>query len=202
MDLCVGFDLDMTLVDPRPGMVELIEILAAESGLRLDAVRFADNLGPPIDVALRAAGAPDQRLAELVPRFRALYPDVVIPRTEPLPGAVAALDAVRDAGGKSVVVTGKYEPNAVLHLLALEVEVAAVVGGLWSAQKAAALKEYGASVYVGDHQGDVRGALAAGATSVGVPTGPCSRDDLLAAGADVVLASLTEFPAWLSEYSR
>lgn len=53
-------------------------------------------------------------------------------------------------------------------------------------------------MYVGDHTGDVRGARTAGALSVAVATGPCPADELLAAGADVVLDDLTAFPAWLA----
>lgn len=198
--LCVGFDLDMTLIDPRPGMAEVIGRLAQETGLRLDADRFAQNLGPPLHLALRAAGAPQECVAAMVPRFRELYPGVVIPQTIALPGAVQALHAVRAAGGRTVVVTGKYLPNAVLHLRALGFDVDAVAGELWAAQKAAALVEHGAGVYVGDHLGDIHGARAAGALSVCVPSGPCTRQELLDAGADVVLADLHEFPRWLEEW--
>lgn len=83
----------------------------------------------------------------------------------------------------------------------LGIEPDAVVGWLWAEAKAEALKEHGASVYVGDHVGDVRGALTAGALSVAVPTGPIGADELRAAGADVVLTDLTEFPAWLESYA-
>lgn len=197
MPFCVGFDLDMTLIDPRPGMAEVIRALGVENGLSLDADRFAQNLGPPLHLALRAAGAPEERVAELVPRFRALYPEIVIPRTVALPGAGEALRAVRAAGGRAVVVTGKFRPNALLHLRALRFEVDAVEGELWAAEKAVALTDHGASVYVGDHLGDIRGARAAGVVSVCVPTGPCTRQELLDGGADVVLGDLREFPEWL-----
>lgn len=76
----------------------------------------------------------------------------------------------------------------------------AVIGNLWAEQKALALREHGASIYVGDHVGDVRGARFAEALSVAVPTGPCSAGELSAAGADVVLGDLTEFPRWFSDY--
>ena len=33
-----------------------------------------------------------------------------------------------------------------------------------------------------------------------VATGPCPEEELRAAGADVVLTDLTEFPRWLSDY--
>src|SRR5262249_15054496 len=109
-------------------------------------------------------------------------------------------EAVRAAGGRTMVVTAKYEPNAKLHLAHLGIEPDVVVGDLWAEQKAAALREYGASVYVGDHVGDVRGARTAGAFSVAVATGPCDGDELRAAGADVVLDDLAAFPAWLDGY--
>ena len=56
------------------------------------------------------------------------------------------------------------------------------------------------SVYVGDHIHDVEGALAAGATSVSVLTGGCTREELLAAGTHAVLDDLAQFPGWLAEH--
>lgn len=41
-----------------------------------------------------------------------------------------------------------------------------------------------------------------GAYAVAVVTGPCSAEELRAAGADVVLADLTEFPAWLAAFDE
>ncbi|MFC4002138.1 HAD family hydrolase [Prauserella oleivorans] len=198
MRMCVGFDLDMTLIDPRPGMIAAMDQLAAETGLALDGEYFAANLGPPLDHVLRGFEAPEERIPELVARFREIYPEVVVPRTVALPGAAEALEAVRDNGGTTLVVTGKYGPNAALHVKALDLAVDTLVGDLWATGKAAALTEHGASVYVGDHVGDMLGARAADAIAVGVLTGPCSREELLEAGADVVLDSLAGFPQWLA----
>ncbi|WAL66295.1 haloacid dehalogenase-like hydrolase [Amycolatopsis cynarae] len=198
MGITVGFDLDMTLIDPRPGMTAVLNALGEESGLALDGEHFAANLGPPLDQVLLASGAPAPRVPELVARFRELYPEIVIPSTVALPGAHAALAAVHAAGGRTVVVTGKYGPNAALHVKALGFEVDVLVGELWADGKAVALREHGAAVYAGDHLGDVRGALAAGAIPVGVTTGPCTREELAAAGAEVIFDSLEEFPGWLS----
>jgi phosphoglycolate phosphatase len=199
-DLVVGFDLDMTLIDARPGMVAVMRTLAEESGLPLDAEHFGANLGPPLDVVLRGYEAPEERIPALVARWRELYPEVVISATTPMPGAADALAAVRALGGRTMVVTGKHGPNASLHVEHFGWEVDVVVGGLWAAAKGDVLREHGAAVYVGDHEGDVLGAKAAGALAVAVPTGPCDADMLLAAGADVVLADLTEFPDWLKAY--
>ena len=60
--------------------------------------------------------------------------------------------------------------------------------------KADVLRKEGVSVYVGDHVHDVEGALAAGALSVSVLTGGCTREELLDAGTHVVLDDLTQFP--------
>jgi len=200
MSLVVGFDLDMTLIDARPGMAAAMDALAGESGLPLDGAHFAANLGPPLDMVLRGFEAPEERIPWLIDRFRALYPTIVIPATLALPGAAEALDAVKARGGRTLVVTGKYGPNAARHLRQFGWEVDALVGEAWAEAKGVALREHGAGIYVGDHGGDILGAKVAGAVAVGVATGPYTAERLLAEGADVVLDSLTGFPAWLDGY--
>jgi phosphoglycolate phosphatase len=187
----------MTLIDPRPGMAAVLNEVGARTGHDLDGEHFAANLGPPLDMTYREMGVPEEEIPELVTMFRALYPDFVIPNTVALPGAAQALAAVRELGGRTMVVTGKYRKNAALHLEALGWEVDHLFGELWSTGKAEALKLHGAAVYVGDHVGDMHGARAAGALAVGVLTGPCVAKELTEAGADVVLTDLTAFPGWL-----
>jgi phosphoglycolate phosphatase len=196
--LTVGFDLDMTLIDPRPGMVAVMNELGRETGFELDGEYFAANLGPPLGLVLRGAGVPEADVDRLVDRFRELYPPIVVPATVALPGADAALRAVRELGGRVLVVTGKYRPNAARHLAALGWEVDFLVGELWAAGKAEALRTHKAGIYVGDHIGDMVGAVAAGAFPVGVATGPCDADALREAGAELVLSDLTGFADWLA----
>lgn len=52
-------------------------------------------------------------------------------------------------------------------------------------------------MYVGDHPADVVAARAGGVFGVMIPSGPGSAEELIDAGADVVLPSLENFPAWL-----
>jgi phosphoglycolate phosphatase len=197
--LTVGFDLDMTLIDSRPGIKAVYDRLAAETGTFIDSALAVTRLGPPLEEEL-AHWFPGHRIAEMSDRYRALYPRHAIASTPAMPGAVEAVAAVRAAGGRPLVVTAKYGPNARLHLEHVGIE-ADLRGRLWAEAKAQALIEYGATVYVGDHVGDVRGALAAGALSVAVATGPCGAAELRAAGADVVLDDLTEFPRWFADYT-
>jgi phosphoglycolate phosphatase len=195
----VGFDLDMTLIDSRPGIHACYVALAERTGTYIDADLAVTRLGPPL-VEEIAHWFPAERVAEVAELYRSMYPAIAIAATPAMDGAREAVAAVRAAGGRAIVVTAKYEPSAKLHVEHLGLAPDAVIGDLWAEQKAEALREHGASVYVGDHLGDVRGARAAGALSVAVATGPCSAQELSAAGADVVLTDLTQFPAWLAGY--
>ena len=195
----VGFDLDMTLIDSRPGIRACYLALSERTGTYVDADLAVTRLGPPLVEEL-AHWFPAEEIAATADLYREMYPSYAIGPTLALPGAREAVAAVRAAGGRTLVVTAKYEPNAKLHLAHLGIEPDAVVGNLWAEQKAVALREHGADVYVGDHVGDVRGARAAGARSVAVASGPCGAEELRAAGADVVLADLTQFPEWLAGY--
>lgn len=196
-DLVVGFDLDMTLVDSRPGIAALLHRLNDESAHGIDVEGHVSALGPPLDVVF-GAYLPPEKVASAVDRFRTLYPEVAIEPAVLLPGAREAMEAVRGLGGRILVLTGKYEPNALLHLQHLDLPYDRLIGTRWGEGKTEALREEDADVYVGDHIGDMRSAKAAGATAVGVPTGGISAQELREAGADVLLGSLTELPGWLS----
>jgi uncharacterized protein len=194
--LVVGFDLDMTLIDTRPGIAAVWDALSAETGVYVDSAAAVSRLGPPLDEEL-ALWFPAEQVPAMADRFRELYPGLAVAPTGMLPGAREAVDAVHRHGGRVVVVTAKYEPNARLHLEHLGIAADEVVGWRWGPAKGEALLEHGAGVFVGDHVGDVAGARAAGAVSVGVPSGPVPAEELRAAGADVVLDDLHDFAAWL-----
>jgi phosphoglycolate phosphatase len=199
--LTVGFDLDMTLIDSRPGIRACYRALAERTGAHIDCDLVVTRLGPPLEDEL-ANWFPADAVAAVAALYREMYPAYAVTATLAMPGAREAVQAVQAAGGRAIVVTAKYEPNAELHLAHLGIPADAVIGDLWAERKAMALREHGASIYVGDHTGDVRGARAAAAYSVAVATGPCGADELRAAGADVVLADLTDFPAWLASHRR
>ncbi|WP_443042143.1 HAD family hydrolase [Streptomyces sp. B21-105] len=197
--LTVGFDLDMTLIDSRPGIRACWVELSARTGTYVDADLVVTRLGPPLEEEI-GNWFPAPEIPAVTALYRELYPAFAVGGSLEMPGAREAVAAVQAAGGRAIVVTAKWEPNARLHMDHLDLRPDAVIGNLWAEQKARALREHGASVYVGDHLGDVLGARAAGALSVTVPTGPISAEELRTAGADVVLADLTEFPAWLTAH--
>ncbi|WP_030486361.1 HAD family hydrolase [Micromonospora chokoriensis] len=194
--LTVGFDLDMTLVDSRPGIAAAYQALTARTGVPVDAELAVSRLGPPLRTEI-AHWFPPEQVESAVLAFRELYPAYAITPTLPLPGAREAIDAIRARGGRVLVVTSKIARLARLHLDHLGLTVDELAGDLFAEQKATALREHGATHYVGDHVADMVAAAAAGVPGIGVATGPCSRAELRAAGADMVLDQLTEFPAAL-----
>ncbi|WP_219635346.1 ATP-dependent sacrificial sulfur transferase LarE [Nocardioides ungokensis] len=197
--LVVGFDLDMTLIDTVPGFSATLRVLGAELGVEFPVAEMTARLGPPLDHLLSEHLA-EEAVASAGDRFRELYPDHAVAPVPVLPGAHEAIAAVRRARGRVVVVTGKFPDNARRHVDHLGLDVDHVEGWVWGVGKADALRREGASIYVGDHVHDVEGALAAGALSVSVLTGGCTREELLDAGTHVVLDGLEEFPAWLDEH--
>ena len=194
MTLVVGFDLDMTLVDSRPCVVAVAELLAAEEGVAIDGALWASRLGPPLEQEL-AHWVPAGDVDRVAWRYRALMAEVGVAHSLLLPGAREAVEAVRLAGGRVVVVTAKQDVLARQTLELLGVEVDEIIGWVWREAKGVALRERGASVYVGDHPHDVDGARVAGAVAYGVRTGGTEP-----VAADVLADDLVGFPAWLEEH--
>jgi uncharacterized protein len=194
VDLVVGFDLDLTLVDSRPSVIAIAEVLSREEGVPVDGALWASRIGPPLEQEL-AVWFPAQDVDRLAGRFRALLAEFGIARSLLLPGAREAIEAVKSAGGRVVVITGKQDVLAHQTLAFVGLEVDEVVGWVWREQKGVALRERGAQVYVGDHADDVIGARLGGALSYGVRTGGSEP-----VGADVLADDLLGFPAWLEEH--
>ena len=192
----VGFDLDMTLIDSRPGIAAAYRALTAQTGVHVDADLAVSRLGPPLRTELRH-WFPAEDVERAVTTYRALYERHAIEPTVPMPGAVEALAAVRELGLRVVVVTSKLGRLAELHLTHLDLAADELAGDLFAEGKAAALQEHGVRWYVGDHVGDMVAARTAGVPGIGVATGPCSIDDLRSAGATHVVDDLTSLPGLL-----
>jgi phosphoglycolate phosphatase-like HAD superfamily hydrolase len=85
----VAFDLDMTLVDTRPGIHAALSALAEETGYPIDADEIVAGLGPPVAEAL-APYVPDAQLTEAVHRFREHMAVIGVTNVAALPGAAVA----------------------------------------------------------------------------------------------------------------
>ncbi|WP_318782099.1 HAD family hydrolase [Nonomuraea africana] len=200
MGKSVGFDLDMTLADTRTGIAAVYDELAVRLGVVIDSAAVISRLGPPLEVEL-ANWLPAGDVPAAAALFRELYPATALPLHIAMDGAHAAIKAVRAAGGRVIVVTGKnvHDARRTVDLLGFDVDE--VVGSVFGADKGGALASFGAAAYVGDHVADIEAARAGGAVSVTVATGPYTVGELRDHGADVALSDLTEFAAWFADWN-
>ncbi len=157
---------------------------------------MTSRLGPPLTWEL-AHWFPADAVPEMADRYRAMYPEIAIPRVVALPGAIEALAAAGELG-RAMVLTAKAAANAALHLEALGLPCDLLVGDAWREQKAEVLVREAADTYVGDHIHDMDAARIAGIRGIGVATGPCSAEELRAAGADPAVTSLHSVPDLLA----
>ncbi|MEV0644864.1 ATP-dependent sacrificial sulfur transferase LarE [Phytomonospora sp. NPDC050363] len=196
-ELAVGFDLDLTLFDTRPGIGATWRAVSAESGRFIDADRIVSQIGPPIQ-DLIAPYVPADEIDDYVAHYRRIYQHHGLAVSPLLPGVRESIAAIRRNHGKVFVLTGKNGHDAKRHIEHAGLDVDEIIGWVWADQKAAAMREHGISVYVGDHPADIAAAHSAGGAGVGVLTGNDTPDTL--ASADVILASLADFPDWLERH--
>ena len=191
----VGFDLDLTLIDSQPAIMAAWRELARETGVRIDLASITTRLGIKLEEEVARwfpAGQRDEAAASYRRHYLRLCPHL----TTPLPGAAEALAAVRRAGERAIIVTAKHPISVGPSLAAAGLEADDLYTHVYGPEKAAVLSEVGAAVYVGDAPADMGAAITADAHAVGVTTGSFKAADLVAAGAELVLDSLLEFPPW------
>jgi phosphoglycolate phosphatase len=191
----VGFDLDMTLIDSRPAILASFAGLARDTATAIDLDAVDSRLGLKLEDELAFWYPPDQ-LAAAAAVYRRYYVRLAEQMTTALPGAHEALAAVRAAGERVVIITAKHPISVAPSLKAAGLSADEVFTFVHGPEKAAVLNRISAAAYVGDSPPDMAAAAAAGVRAVGVATGSFSADDLIRAGADVVLDSLTAFAAW------
>jgi phosphoglycolate phosphatase len=212
----VLFDLDGTLADSFAAIREALNAALREHGLPeqdLPWVRTHVGRGA-VELLRDAVGADrDEALLRTVgARFGAVYREIYLEQTPPMPGAgeVLALVAAR-TGGKVAVVSNKYEELCRRWLAhwGLAPHVAVVVGpdthGVRKPDPGTVvpvLEGFGVlpgdALMVGDMEIDVNTARAAGIPAVAVHPDETVAGTLLEAGAVAVLGSLGELPSWLA----
>ncbi len=190
----VGFDLDLTLIDSRPAIMAAWTALAAETGATIDLAAVDRRMGSKLEDEA-AYWFPPAAVEAATAGYRRHYVRIAPALTTALPGAGEAIAAVRAAGQRAVIITAKSAAIGP-SLQAAGLSADQVYAHVHGPEKAAVLARIGAVAYVGDATADMQAARSAGVRAVGVPTGSFSRNELLEAGAQVVLDSLTQFPEW------
>ncbi len=191
----VGFDLDMTLINSRPAILASFAAVARETATAIDLDAVDRRLGIKLDDEL-AFWFPPGQVAAAAEIYRRHYVALAERMTTVLPGAREALAAVRAAGERVVIITAKHPVSVGPSLRAAGLAADELFALVHGPEMAEVLRRLNAAAYVGDTPPDMAAAVQAGVRAVGVTTGSFTGEDLAGAGAEVVLDSLDDFPAW------
>lgn len=191
----IVFDLDGTLIDTAPDLVDTLNMVFAREGLSSVPYTIARNLiggGARMMIArgIEAEGiavAP-ARLDQLFADFIAHYSEHIADRSRPFPGLTDALDALAADGCRFAVCTNKLERLSVLLLKKLKLadRFAFICGqDTFGIQKpdpevlrrtvAAAGGSLSHAIMIGDSATDIRTARAAGIPVIAVDFGYSER---------------------------
>jgi phosphoglycolate phosphatase len=203
----VLLDLDGTLMDSIPGIVDSVSAAYRATGLPLPPeAELRTFAGPPITDSFLRHGVPADRLSEAVDAYRAALEAGALYDTRVFDGIPEALVALRSAGWRLLVATSK--PAVWARPLCAAVGLAELVDGVFGApldestsSKAAVIAEALASldeepatvVMVGDREHDVVGARENGIETIGVTWGYALPGELDDAG----VAASVDTPAEL-----
>ena len=184
------------LADSRGPILDSLTAVLAARGRPIPPDIAERVVGPPFPLALQDLYGLDpegEEVAAIIGESRARYATALL-ATPGFPGMTETLAALREAGLVLGVCTSKPLPYAVrvLEVLGLEFEVVegpaldGTEGKTVTLERALArLPE--AFALVGDRRHDVVASRAHGLLAVGVTWGIGSREELAAAGADVIV---------------
>ncbi|MDA1096635.1 MAG: HAD hydrolase-like protein [Chloroflexi bacterium] len=192
----VIFDLDGTLIDSFPGIIDTFQHVLASIGMpALPPDRVRQFIGPPLVQTFGALLAEDPvRVRQAMDAFRDRYAAVGLYDHEPYAGIPSLLAELHGRGTHLALATSKRQIFAEAILRHQEwssyfVRVAGSNDDGTGASKAdlIATARNGVdavvdTVMVGDHPADIEGARANGIDSIAVSYGYGSIDELLAAG--------------------
>ncbi|PZP59845.1 MULTISPECIES: HAD-IA family hydrolase [Pseudoxanthomonas] len=197
------FDLDGTLVDSEPGIVNgiahVFEALRQPVPPR-EALRAW--IGPPMRDSFQAAFGDETRVTQALALYRQRYDTLGWTELTVYPGIPELIEALAQAGHRLAVVTSKNERAArrILGALPFGAAFEEIVGAsddgtrrfkpdLIAEALARLQGQAGECVMIGDRRMDIEGAAAHAMRSIGVLWGFGERDELLAAGAGQVVGT-------------
>jgi len=191
----IVFDLDGTLIDTAPDLVDTLNVVFAREGLPQVAYETARNLIGGGARAMIARGIDAEgvavtpaRLEQLFADFIAHYCEHIADRSRPFPGLTDALDALAADGCRFAVCTNKLERLSVrlLEQFNLAGRFAAICGqdtfGIQKPDPEALRRTVQAAggsltqaIMIGDSETDIRTARAAGVPVIAADFGYSER---------------------------
>lgn len=216
----IVFDLDGTLVDTAPDLIDTLNLVFAREGLPAVPYEVARNAIGGGAKAMIARGVEAEghvvspaKLEHMFTDFIAHYSEHLADRSRPFPGLTDALDALAARGCQFAVCTNKLERLSVLLLDQLELtnRFAAISGqDTFGIQKpdpeilrrtvAVAGGTLEHAVMVGDSVTDIRTARAAGVPVIAVDFGYSERP-VADFGPDRTISHFKDLPASIAAIS-
>jgi phosphoglycolate phosphatase len=210
----IVFDLDGTLIDTAPDLVDTLNVVFAREGLPQVAYETARNLIGGGARAMIARGIEAEgrvfapaKLEQMFADFIAHYSAHIADRSRSFPGLVEALDALASRGCRFAVCTNKLERLSVLLLeqLKLAGRFEVICGqDTFGMQKpdpevlrrtiAAAGGQLQHAIMVGDSATDIRTARAAGIPVIAVDFGYSERP-VAEFAPDRIISRFAQLPA-------
>jgi phosphoglycolate phosphatase len=214
----IVFDLDGTLIDTAPDLIDTLNIVFAREGLPPVPYETARTLigGGARAMIVRGLEAEGRtvvpaELERLFQDFLAHYSEHIADRSRPFPGLTDALDALAANGSRLAVCTNKLEHLSVLLLkqLGLAHRFAVICGqDTFGVQKpdpevlrrtiAAAGGTLRNAIMIGDSLTDIRTARAADVPVIAVDFGYTDRP-VSELGPDRIISRFTDLPLAVAE---
>ena len=190
---CVIFDLDGTLLDTSPGIMESVRYAAEKLGYPpLTEEQLLSFIGPPLkDSFVRCYDCGMPQAEELTAAYREHYREGALLNAKPYDGMETLLEALKQRGLCAAVATGKPQAfsERILRHFGLERFFRVIHGSDMEGKlKKSDLIRLCAEdtgiprdqcVMVGDSEHDARGAREAGVPFIGVSYGFGNRDEML-----------------------
>ncbi|HTV26756.1 MAG TPA: phosphoglycolate phosphatase [Xanthobacteraceae bacterium] len=219
--LTLVFDLDGTLIDTAPDLIDTLNLILGQEGLPIVPFAAARNMigggaKGMIERALAAEGrsCSTREVEHLYKAFIAHYAVHIADRSRPFPNLEATLEGLAAAGHQLAVCTNKLEWLSIrlLQTLKLAQRFAAICGqDTFGMQKPdpeifrRTVRRAGGdparAIMIGDSKTDIATARAAGAPVIAVDFGysdvPIGR-----LGPDRVISSYVDLPAAIEELAE
>ncbi len=200
------FDLDGTLTDSGPGIINSVAYALDKMGIDFDRNNLSRFVGPPLwDSFEIFCGLTKTEADQAVSCYREYYADRGIFENTVYPGIVELLDNLTQSGKSLFVATSKPEHFAKIVLDHFDLsKYFQFIGGSEMGGGRATKSEVityvlekgkinaADSVMVGDREHDIIGAKANNLKSIGVLFGYGSKEELLKAGADYICGTADE----------
>jgi phosphoglycolate phosphatase len=216
----IVFDLDGTLIDTAPDLVDTLNVVFAREGMPPVPYDTARNLigGGARTMIARGIEAEGRvptpaKLEQMFADFIAHYAEHIADRSRPFPGLVEALDVLASRGCRLAVCTNKLERLSLLLLRQLKLadRFVAICGqDTFGIQKpdpdvlrrtiAAAGGRTQQAIMIGDSLTDIRTARAARIPVIAVDFG-YSETPIAECTPDLVISHFAQLPAAIATFS-